>query len=241
MSGTVPGMRQLFLDTETTGREVSQGHRIIEIGIVEMVDRRITGEHWHTRLDPERDIEAEAQQVHGISREDLAGAPRFAEVAAGLLEFVAGAEVIIHNAPFDLGFLDSELARLGRSPFSQHCGRVVDSLRLARSKRSGPCSLDALCRHFQVDNSNRQLHGALLDAELLAQVYLRLTGGQISISLRQERIAATMEPLPDPRPRLPVPLPDGEELEGHRAMLASIRKASGGTCLWPEAPTPGIS
>jgi len=168
------------LDTETTGLEVSQGHRIIEIGAVEIVDRRLTGRHFHKYVNPERDIDDGAYEVHGISREFLADKPGFAEVAEEFLEFIRDAELVIHNAPFDVAFLDAELARLQQAGLNiAGLCSVIDSLALARHKHPGQKnSLDALCRRYLVDNSARNLHGALLDAEILADVYLAMTGGQ---------------------------------------------------------------
>src|SRR5262245_13797777 len=172
-------MRQIVLDTETTGLEVVLGHRIIEIGAVEIVNRRVTDRHFHCYLNPERDIEMGALDVHGLTSEFLQDKPRFREVAREFLEFVRGAELIIHNAPFDVGFLDHELRLLDLQPITEHCPQVTDTLRMARDlhpgKRNG---LDALCERYTVDNSARTLHGALLDAELLAEVYLAMTRGQ---------------------------------------------------------------
>lgn len=172
-----------MLDTETTGLEAAKGHRVIEIGAVELVDRRFTGKRLHHYFNPERDIDDGAFEVHGLSSEFLADKPRFAEVADELLAFLTGAELIIHNAPFDLAFLDAELARLGgRRPRLHRLCRITDSLALARRKHPGQKnSLDALCRRYGVDNSARTLHGALLDAEILADVYLALTGGQTAL------------------------------------------------------------
>src|SRR5690606_22244033 len=177
-------IRQIVLDTETTGLAPEEGHRIVEIGLVELQGRRRTGRNFHTYLDPERDIDPGAEQVHGLSRERLTGEPKFAEIVDRLVAFVSGAEVLIHNAPFDIGFLDAEMARLGREPFSSHCAAVIDTLAMARDRRPGQRnSLDALCNHFEVSNEHRTLHGALLDAELLAEVYLRMTSGQESFAM----------------------------------------------------------
>ncbi|MCB1683005.1 MAG: DNA polymerase III subunit epsilon [Pseudomonadales bacterium] len=176
-------MRQIVLDTETTGLEAAKGHRVIEIGAVELIDRRFTGKQLHHYFNPEREIDDGAFEVHGLSSEFLADKPLFAEVADELLAFLTGAELIIHNAPFDLAFLDAELARLGgRRPRLHRLCRITDSLALARRKHPGQKnSLDALCRRYGVDNSARTLHGALLDAEILADVYLALTGGQTAL------------------------------------------------------------
>lgn len=176
-------MRQVALDTETTGLEIEQGHRIIEIGCVELLNRRLSGRHFHRFLQPDRDIDSEAEQVHGISREKLAEMPRFPDIAEELLEFIGGAELIIHNAAFDVGFLDHEFRLAGRSADSieAHC-EVLDTLKLARRLHPGQRnSLDALCRRYGIDNSERTLHGALLDARLLANLYLAMTGGQAAL------------------------------------------------------------
>ena len=178
-------MRQIVLDTETTGLEVSQGHRIIEIGCIELVDRRVTGNHWHYYVNPDRAIDSGAFEVHGISNEFLQDKPRFAELAEEFHSYVAGAELVIHNAPFDIGFLDNELALLESpiAPIEKSCS-ILDTLLLARQKHPGQKNnLDALCKRYSIDNSNRSLHGALLDARILADVYLVMTGGQTSLGL----------------------------------------------------------
>ena len=178
-------MRQIVLDTETTGLEVSQGHRIIEIGCVELVNRRVTGNDWHHYVNPEREIDSGAFEVHGLSREFLQDKPRFEELAQEFLDYVAGAELVIHNAAFDVGFLDFELSRLqpAPAPLAERCS-VLDTLMLARQKHPGQKnSLDALCKRYEIDNSQRSLHGALLDARILADVYLAMTGGQTSLGL----------------------------------------------------------
>ncbi len=178
-------MRQIVLDTETTGLSPSQGHRIIEIGCLEMVDRRLTGREFHCFIHPDRDIDEGAQRVHGISLESLETAPRFAEIAEEFLEFVAGAELVIHNADFDVGFLEHELKLLGhpRPQITEHA-QVLDTLSLARKMHPGQRnSLDALCKRYEVDASKRDVHGALIDSELLARVYLAMTGGQTALSL----------------------------------------------------------
>src|SRR5210317_1243218 len=177
-------MRQIILDTETTGLETSEGHRIIEIGCVELVDRRPSQNHFHQYINPERDIEDGALEVHGISREFLLDKPVFADVVEDLLKFVEGSELIIHNAPFDVGFLDYELSLLGRADRVTDHASVLDTLELARDLHPGQRnSLDALCKRYDVDNSSRTLHGALLDAEILADVYLAMTGGQSDLGL----------------------------------------------------------
>ena len=182
-------MRQIVLDTETTGLEVSQGHRIIEIGCIELVNRRVTGNHWHYYVNPDRAVDNGAFEVHGISSEFLQDKPRFAELAEDFHSYVTGAELVIHNAPFDVGFLDNELALL-ESPIApiKECCSILDTLLLARQKHPGQKNnLDALCKRYSIDNSNRSLHGALLDARILADVYLAMTGGQTSLGLDAEQ------------------------------------------------------
>ena len=186
-------MRQIVLDTETTGLEVSQGHRIIEIGCIELVNRRVTGNHWHYYFNPDRAVDSGAFEVHGISNEFLQDKHRFAELAEEFHSYVAGAELVIHNAPFDIGFLDNELALLEPPAGSlrESCG-ILDTLLLARQKHPGQKNnLDALCKRYGIDNSNRSLHGALLDARILADVYLAMTGGQTSLGLDAEQGAGT--------------------------------------------------
>jgi DNA polymerase-3 subunit epsilon len=181
-------MRQIVLDTETTGLSTRQGHRVIEIGCVELVNRRISGNHYHTFLNPERDIDEGAERVHGISREDLETAPRFSDVVDELLAFIKDAELVIHNAEFDVGFLEYELKLIKHDkPKITHHSTVLDTLAVARKLHPGQRnSLDALCKRYEVDASNRDLHGALIDAELLAKVYLAMTGGQTALSLDEE-------------------------------------------------------
>ncbi|MFP4130408.1 MAG: DNA polymerase III subunit epsilon, partial [Halorhodospira sp.] len=204
-------MRQILLDTETTGMDPAEGHRIIEIGCVEVVRRRLTGNNFHRYLNPDRTVDQGAEGVHGLSNRFLADKPRFADVAQAFVDYVRGAEVIIHNAPFDVGFLDAELAWL-----APEWGRladyatVTDSLQMARRMHPGQrCSLDALCKRYGVDGSRRELHGALLDAELLAEVYLAMTGGQAALALDGEGAglggAEPVSALPADRPRLRVP------------------------------------
>ena len=233
-------MRQVFLDTETTGLEPELGHRIIEIGGVEMVNRRLTGRRLHHYLQPDREIDDGAFEVHGISREFLQDKPRFADVHADILEFIAGAEVIIHNAPFDVAFLDCELARLADSGqrIESVC-RVVDSLALARRLHPGQRNgLDALCKRYRIDNSARQLHGALLDAEILADVYAAMTGGQAMLELGDPggpaRAAGASPGTSGVRGAgsIPVVRASPGELEEHAVQLAHIDEKSGGQCLW---------
>lgn len=233
-------MRQIFLDTETTGLSADNGDRLVEIGLIEMVDRRLTGEHRHWYLNPERSSHPDALRVHGLTDEFLSDKPRFAEIAQELLDFVAGAELVIHNASFDLGFLDAELARLDLPPLVQACAGVCDSLLLAREAFPGKHnSLDALCKRLEVDNSSRTLHGALLDAGLLAQVYIRLTRGQDSlvIEIGDDRqpgaLAAGAEDLSGYA--LPVLRASAEELAAHEAVLDGIDKASSGRTVWRQA------
>ncbi len=177
-------MRQIFLDTETTGLYPAQGHRIIEIAAVEMINRRPTKNHFHVYLNPQHEIDAAAQEVHGITLEFLQDKPLFEAVAQDLINFVNNAELIIHNAPFDVGFLNSELGRIGLQPIETVCGKITDTLKMAKDSRPGQRNnLDALCRHFGVNNAMRTLHGALLDAELLAEVYMAMTRGQDSLMM----------------------------------------------------------
>ena len=230
-------MRQIFLDTETTGLSPESGDRIVEIGCIEMVNRRLTGETRHVYLNPERKGQEEAIRIHGLTDEFLADKPKFAEVATDLLDFLAGAEVIIHNAAFDVGFLNAELKRLKREPFHTIAAKVTDTLLMARETYPGKAnSLDALCRRLEVDNSNRTLHGALLDAGLLAEVYIRLTRGQDSLVIhhddgnrtaQQAVMAIDLSQLP-----LLVVAPGADELAEHEAVLADLDKASGGKTVW---------
>jgi DNA polymerase III subunit epsilon len=240
-------MRQIVLDTETTGLEPELGHRIIEIGAVELADRRLTGRTFHQYVDPERDIDEGARAVHGISRRDLAGKPRFADVAAELLAFIEGAELVIHNAAFDVAFLDAELKRLaGQQRTVASLCRVLDSLALARSMHPGQRnSLDALCKRYSVDNSRRELHGALLDARLLAEVYLAMTGGQGALALGEasgrEGAGGLVRALVRPSVPLKVVQARADELAAHEQFLAMLEKTSGGRCVWRalEAPEGG--
>jgi DNA polymerase-3 subunit epsilon len=237
-------MRQVVLDTETTGLEPELDHRVIEIGCVELINRRPSGRTFHHYLNPERDVEEGALAVHGISRAELDGQPRFAEVAAELLGFLAGAELIIHNAAFDVAFLDAELARLpGEARRVGAICQVLDTLALARELHPGQRnSLDALCKRYDIDNSARELHGALLDARILADVYLAMSGGQGALALTETEVpahvpagsAAARAPLRRAVP-LPVPAANAEELAAHAVMLAVIAKASGGRCLWASS------
>ncbi|WP_298609626.1 DNA polymerase III subunit epsilon [uncultured Thiothrix sp.] len=232
--------RQIILDTETTGLDPKEGHRIIEIGCVEMISRRLTGNNFHFYLQPDREIDAEAVQVHGITNDFLADKPRFKEIAADLIAYLNGAELIIHNAPFDIGFLNHELSQLSEpyQAITDYC-TVADTLVMARQLYPGQRnSLDALCKRYEIDNGHRTLHGALLDAEILADVYLAMTGGQVSLQLGGElddgraaghsaasirRVATGLN--------LPVISANAEELAAHTERLAAIQK-SAGKCLW---------
>jgi len=241
-------MRQIVLDTETTGLEPALGHRIIEIGCVELLNRRVTGRTFHRYLNPERDIDLGAEAVHGLQRQDLASQPRFAQVVDELLEFIGGSELVIHNAEFDIAFLDSELRRAERAIAMSELCRVLDTLVLAREMHPGQRNnLDALCRRYNVDNSRRELHGALLDARILADVYLAMTGGQGALALTESVSgsavagAGQIRALVRPPAPLRVIAASEPELRAHREMLALIAKASGGRCLWPttgEDPVP---
>ena len=232
-------MRQIVLDTETTGLSTGQGHRIIEIGCVELVNRRPTGNTFHYYLNPERDIDPGAQEVHGISAEFLADKPRFVEIASELRDFLKGSELLIHNAPFDIGFLDREFTltdgETAGTTIAGLCG-VLDTLVLAREMHPGQRnSLDALCRRHHVDNSGRELHGALLDAQILAEVYLAMTGGQAALSLDTEKRGGTRRVasrLDRKGLVLKVVEPDADELAAHEATLDRLDQASGAPCVW---------
>ena len=236
--------RQVILDTETTGISTAEDHRIIEIGCVEMVNRRLTGQNFHQYINPHREIDAGAMEVHGITNEFLADKPSFEDIAEDFLQFIEGAELIIHNAPFDVGFIDHELKKLsGENRRVNSLCTVLDTLKMARDKHPGQKNnLDALCKRYDVDNSNRELHGALLDAEILADVYLAMTGGQVSMLLaaneeetatsttsgsEAEEVIATVKSR-----NLKVIRASEEELAAHEAMLEKVQKSSGGECVW---------
>ena len=230
-------MRQVILDTETTGLEPEQGHRIIEVGCIEVVNRRRTGRKFHRYLWPDREIDAGALQVHGLSEEFLRGQPRFADIAAELLEFIRDAELVIHNAPFDVAFLDAEFRRLAEPTTVGAHSTVLDTLQLARRMHPGQRNgLDALCKRYSVDNSHRDLHGALLDADLLLEVYLAMTGGQGALTLGEtaERPEANSGVRRAERPAgtLLVRRADATEVAAHEARLAALDKASGGRTIW---------
>ena len=235
-------MRQIFLDTETTGLDALNGDRIIEIGCIEMVNRRLTGLNKHFYLNPERSSHPDAVKVHGLTDEFLADKPRFAEVVDDLLAFLAGAEIVIHNAGFDIGFLNAELKRLQRGVVTDVVAGVTDTLLMARDMFPGKSnSLDALCKRLEVDNSNRTLHGALLDAGLLAEVYIRLTRGQDSLvidSVEEQRQAHADAQVDLSLFVLPVLAATPEEAAAHEAALADLDKASGGKTVWRAVTAP---
>lgn len=242
-------MREIVLDTETTGLEVSQGHRIIEIGCVELVNRKLTGNHYHQYINPQREIDQGAIEVHGITPEFLADKPLFADIADDFVKFVDGARLVIHNAPFDVGFLDSELQRFEEQaiPLSERCS-ILDTLMMARAKHPGQRNnLDALCQRYEVDNSQRDLHGALLDAEILADVYLAMTGGQTALQLSDaptdqqgQAGGEKIRRLATGRTRLPVIAPSDSELAAHEVQLDAIAASSGGNVLWRALSSPKV-
>lgn len=235
-------MRQIVLDTETTGLETSQGHRLIEIGCVELVNRRLTGRHFHQYVNPQREIDSGAMEVHGITNEMVADKPLFGTVVDELLDFIRDAELIIHNAPFDLGFLNYELQLLNRGGERvESLCTVIDTLVMARQRHPGQKNnLDALCNRYGVDNSQRELHGALLDAEILADVYLAMTGGQTALALQgadsdnqnSGPVQSVLRRLALPAGALKVVRADAAELALHEQTLAAIDKASGGKTMW---------
>lgn len=229
-------MRQIVLDTETTGLDPAQGHRIIEIGCVELINRKLTGNHFHHYLQPDRDVDEGALEVHGISNEFLLDKPRFAGIAEDFLNFVSSAELIIHNAPFDLGFIDAELKMVGKSNL-ESVSTVLDTLVMAREMYPGQRnSLDALCKRLAIDNSQRTLHGALLDAEILADVYLFMTGGQVSLSLSVDQNLTSAhspdaERYAEAKPT-PVLRAGDDELLAHSIWLEKLQKESESGCVW---------
>ena len=235
-------MRQIIVDTETTGLDPEQGHRIIEIGCVEVVNRRPTGKTFHRYVRPDRQVDPGALQVHGITNEFLSTQPRFDEIATEFLEFIGEAELVIHNAPFDVGFLDAELKRLAAPAkrIADLC-KVLDTLALARQMHPGQRnSLDALCKRYDVDNSNREFHGALLDARILLDVYLLMTGGQGALTLGDLSAAAAVSGgdvirAIRPKGELKVIVADADELALHDRALLAVDKASGGKTLWKTA------
>ncbi|MNO65929.1 DNA polymerase III subunit epsilon [compost metagenome] len=250
MSGFSSGNRSVVLDTETTGMPVTDGHRIIEIGCVELDGRRLTGRHFHVYLQPDREVDEGAIAVHGITNEFLKDKPRFREVADEFFEFINGAQLIIHNAAFDVGFINNEFALLGqqeRAEVYDYCG-VLDTLRMARERHPGQRNnLDALCKRYGVDNSGRDLHGALLDSEILADVYLAMTGGQTSLSLAGNGSdadgsgrpqASAIRRLSADRARTRVIRASEEELAAHLVRLAVIEKSAGAPALWAQMEAP---
>lgn len=232
-------MRQVVLDTETTGLEWQQGHRIIEIGCVEIVGRKLTGKRFHRYLNPGREIDAGAQSVHGITAEFLADKSRFAEIVGELIDVIRDAELIIHNAAFDVGFLDNELGLAGQAPIGELCTGVVDTLKLAKELNPGKrASLDVLCERYAIDNSGRTLHGALLDAELLAEVYLAMTRGQETLVMDLDGPRDGADALAGPAgERLPLRVlrATDDELAAHESLLDEIVRESRGRCLWRPA------
>jgi DNA polymerase III subunit epsilon len=234
-------MRQIVLDTETTGLEAARGHRIIEIGCVELENRRASGRHFHSYLNPEREVDEGARAVHGLSFADLAAKPRFAEVVEEFMQFISGAELIIHNAAFDVGFLDAEFGRLARDPplRTETLCTVLDTLDLARQIHPGQRNnLDALCKRYGIDNSHRELHGALLDARILADVYLAMTGGQSAFALDDAPRRSTMgsaAAVMSSGPPLVVVAANAEERAAHEQLQELLHKESQGHCLW-QAP-----
>jgi len=230
-------MRQIILDTETTGLDPAQGHRIVEIGAVEILGRTLTGNTYHTYLNPDRDSDPEALKVHGLDSDFLADKPRFADVAPDLLTFISGAELVIHNAAFDVKFLNAELERVQHGNIAQHCAGVTDSLAVAREMRPGKRnSLDALCDAFEIVRSHRTLHGALLDARLLAEVWLAMTRGQEALLIdevpesSQPRQRVKLEKID--ASSLPVIVANAEEVAAHEEYLKLLDQAAGGACVW---------
>jgi DNA polymerase-3 subunit epsilon len=221
-------MRQIFLDTETTGLSPAQGHRVIEVAAVETINRRPTGNHFHEYVNPEREIDQAAQEVHGITQEFLQDKPLFEAIAEDFLQFVSGAELIMHNAPFDVGFLNSELGRIGLQPVEAICDKVTDTLKMAKDARPGQRNnLDALCRHFGIDNTRRTLHGALLDSELLAEVYMALTRGQDSLmmDLVQDDVVLSSHENVENQSRPKVLKAEADEQAAHDSYIKDLKKS----------------
>jgi DNA polymerase III subunit epsilon len=235
-------MRQIILDTETTGLHPNDGHRLVEIGCIELVNRKITGQRFHTYLNPERDSDPDALKVHGLESDFLNEQPLFSQVAEELLEFVKDSEVLIHNAPFDIAFLDAELARVKRKNFKFHVAQVLDTLAMAKAQFPGKRnSLDALCQRFGIDNSQRTLHGALLDAELLADVYLAMTRGQNSLDMdavSAQKIVSHLKPhkVPAAAIDLIVISASDEEVAAHQTILGDMSKSAGKPTVWANDP-----
>lgn len=237
-------MRQIILDTETTGLETSQDHRIIEIGCVELINRKLTGNHYHQYINPERQVDEGAIEVHGITDEFLQDKPTFAAIYSDFMKFLGGAELVIHNAPFDVGFINHEFSKLpGNVKFLESGCKIIDTLAVARQKHPGQKNnLDALCKRYGVDNSQRDVHGALLDAEILADVYLLMTGGQVDLNISQQHdsasgemnITSSIRRLHADRQPLPIIRATQIEIESHQAKLDAIKSASG-SCIWLDA------
>jgi DNA polymerase-3 subunit epsilon len=232
-------MRQIFLDTETTGLSAENGDRVIEIGCVELLHRKLTGNNLHFYLNPERDSHEDALRVHGITNEFLKDKPKFAEVVDQFLEYIEGAEIIIHNAPFDIGFLNKELELQGRKPFASYVDGITDTLVMAKEMFPGKRnSLDALCDRLEVDNSGRTLHGALLDAELLADVYINMTRGQDALLMEAEGSdvqAHAAERVDLSQFELPVISASEQEMTQHEEVLTQLDKSSGGKTVWRQS------
>jgi DNA polymerase-3 subunit epsilon len=236
-------MRQIVLDTETTGLETSQDHRIIEIGCVEIISRKLTGRHYHQYINPQRPVDEGAMEVHGISDEFLADKPLFADIIDEFLAFIGDADLVIHNAPFDVGFINHELAKLPtQSQGVDDLCKIIDTLAIAKQKHPGQKNnLDALCKRYAVDNSQRELHGALLDAEILADVYLLMTGGQVNLNINDQTRSeageiskvSNIRRLPENREALKVIAANEQELASHHKKLEAIRSASG-HCVWHD-------
>jgi len=227
-------MRQIFLDTETTGLYHAQGHRVIEVAAVEVINRRLTKQHFHYYLNPDREIDQGAQEVHGISLEFLQDKPRFADIANELIAFIADSELIMHNAPFDVGFLNREFGLIEQKPVEAITAKITDTLKIAKEMRPGQRnSLDALCKHYGIDNSKRTLHGALLDAELLADVYMAMTRGQDSLMMEldkpQQKNGDAIQQIKQP---ILVKLANQAEMSAHDEYIASLAKSS--DCLWAK-------
>ena len=233
-------MRQIIVDTETTGLDPALGHRVVEIAAVEIVDRRYTNRHFHHYLNPERESEDAALRVHGLTMEFLRDKPRFAEIAEEFLQFVRGAEIIIHNAAFDLAFINYELGLLRLQPIDACCSGIIDTLKLAKEVHPGKRNaLDALCDRYQIDNSRRTRHGALLDAQLLAEVYLAMTRGQESLIMDDDSLRITVAPIHVPRlAPLVVFRASDEELQAHEEQLVDLQKASQNACVWLNLKPP---
>jgi len=233
-------MRSVVLDTETTGLNAGLGDRIVELGCIEILNRRVTDNDFHRYINPERESEVGALKVHGITNEFLQDKPKFREIAAEFLDYIQGAELVIHNAAFDVEFLNLELEKVGQPPIEAHCSGIVDSLALARELHPGKKnSLDALCERYQVDHAHRTLHGALLDASLLAEVYLAMTRGQdsLAIELDRPRPALAKPAAPGARPQLMVLRPSEEELAQHAELLADMEAENKVQCVWRRFET----